>query len=192
MGIVDMNSYGSCQIVMVYMPCFYWNQNSKFLPTCLWKSLRITISITLNSSFFFECFIELSLANPNTIDLLTEITGTLGDIKSYVNFNHDDVIKWENFSRSGPLWGESTGHRRIPFTKASDAELWCFLWYPPEQTVEQAIEMLVIASVVSVVGWSFQQRFNSTAVELQHWGVITSHCFTYMELIVFAIRCWLG
>ena len=28
----------------------------------------------------------------------------------------------------GPLWGESTGHRWIPLTKASDAELWCFLW----------------------------------------------------------------
>ena len=26
-----------------------------------------------------------------------------------------------------PLWGESTGHRWIPLTNASDAELWCFL-----------------------------------------------------------------
>ena len=36
----------------------------------------------------------------------------------------------------GPLWGEST----CPLTKASDAELWCFLWFGPEQTVEQTIE----------------------------------------------------
>ena len=28
----------------------------------------------------------------------------------------------------GPLWGECTGHRWIPLTKASDAELWYFLW----------------------------------------------------------------
>ena len=28
----------------------------------------------------------------------------------------------------GFLWGESTGHRRIPLTKASDGELWCFIW----------------------------------------------------------------
>ena len=27
------------------------------------------------------------------------------------------------------LCGEFTGHRRIPHTKASDAELWCFLWW---------------------------------------------------------------
>ena len=32
------------------------------------------------------------------------------------------------FRVSGPLCGEFTGHRWIPRTKASDAELWCFLW----------------------------------------------------------------
>ena len=32
------------------------------------------------------------------------------------------------------LWGETTGHRWIPLTKASDAVLWCFLWSAPEQT----------------------------------------------------------
>ena len=30
------------------------------------------------------------------------------------------------------LCGEFTGHRWIPRTKASDAELWCFLWSAPE------------------------------------------------------------
>ena len=30
------------------------------------------------------------------------------------------------------LCGEFTGHRWIPRTKASDEELWCFLWYAPE------------------------------------------------------------
>ena len=30
------------------------------------------------------------------------------------------------FLVTGPLWGESTGHRWIPLTKVSDAELWCF------------------------------------------------------------------
>ena len=33
---------------------------------------------------------------------------------------------------TGPLCGEFTGHRWIPLTKASDAELWCFLWSAPE------------------------------------------------------------
>ena len=32
------------------------------------------------------------------------------------------------FCVTGPLCGEFTGHRWIPLTKASDVELWCFLW----------------------------------------------------------------
>ena len=43
----------------------------------------------------------------------------------------DDVIKWRLFHVTGPLCGEFTGHRWIPLTKASDAELWCFLWSAP-------------------------------------------------------------
>ena len=41
----------------------------------------------------------------------------------------DDVIKWKQFNpRYWPLCGEFTGHRWIPLTNPSDAELWCFLW----------------------------------------------------------------
>ena len=37
------------------------------------------------------------------------------------------VIKWKIIRVIVPLWGKSTGPRWIPLTKASDAELWCFL-----------------------------------------------------------------
>ena len=40
------------------------------------------------------------------------------------------------FRVTGHLCGEFTGHRWIPHTKVSDAELWCFLWSVPEQAVE--------------------------------------------------------
>ena len=36
------------------------------------------------------------------------------------------------FRITGPVCGELTGHRWIPRTKTSDAELWCFLWSAPE------------------------------------------------------------
>ena len=39
---------------------------------------------------------------------------------------HNDVIKWKPFPRYWPLRRESIGHQWIPFTKASDAELWLF------------------------------------------------------------------
>ena len=48
------------------------------------------------------------------------------------------------FCVTGPLCWEFTGNRCIPLTKASDAELWCFLWSAPEQTAEKTIETPVI------------------------------------------------
>ena len=55
------------------------------------------------------------------------------------------------FRVTGSLWGESTGDRWIPLTKASDAELKCFLWSAPEQTVEQTIETPVIWDVIALI-----------------------------------------
>ena len=39
------------------------------------------------------------------------------------------------FCVTDPLWGEFTGHRWIPLTKASGAELWCFQ-ATPEKTID--------------------------------------------------------
>ena len=39
---------------------------------------------------------------------------------------HDGVNKWKHFRVAGHLCGECTGHRWIPHTKASEAELWYF------------------------------------------------------------------
>ena len=40
---------------------------------------------------------------------------------------HDDVIKWKHFPRNWPFVRGIDRSRWIPHTKASDAELWCFL-----------------------------------------------------------------
>ena len=58
----------------------------------------------------------------------------------------------------GPLWGEPTGH--------SDTELWCFLWFTPEQTVEQAIEMLGSWDAIALIVASLYCQEHDT----------TSHC----------------
>ena len=39
------------------------------------------------------------------------------------------------FRVTDPFQGEFNGHRWIPLTKASDAELWCFLWFTHERTI---------------------------------------------------------
>ena len=47
----------------------------------------------------------------------------------------------ENIFRvTGSFLEESTGHRWIPLTKASDAKILGFLWSALEQTVDQTIE----------------------------------------------------
>ena len=55
---------------------------------------------------------------------------------SLLNFTAVDQLmipssNGNNFRVTGPLCEEFTGHRWIPLTKASDAELRCFLWSAP-------------------------------------------------------------
>ena len=55
-------------------------------------------------------------------------------------YNKEPVVEnawWRHqiFDVTGHLGVESTGHRWVPLTKGSDAELWCFLCSAPEQTV---------------------------------------------------------
>ena len=61
---------------------------------------------------------------------------------------HDDVIKWKHFPR---YWLFVRGIHRIPLTKASDAELWCFLLSAPEQTVKQKVAAPVIWDAIAVI-----------------------------------------
>ena len=72
--------------------------------------------------------------------------------RNWLGSFHSNMITTSNgniFRVTGPLWGESTSHRWIPLTKAS--ELWCFLWSAPEQTVEQTIERQVIWDVIAPI-----------------------------------------
>ena len=51
----------------------------------------------------------------------------VGTIQVYMMMSSNGNI----FRASGHLCGEFTGHRWIPCIKASDMELWCFLWSAP-------------------------------------------------------------
>ena len=57
----------------------------------------------------------------------------------------------KNYGVTGPVWGESTGDRWIPLTKASEAELRCFLWSAPEQMFKQTIKMSVIWDAIALI-----------------------------------------
>ena len=65
---------------------------------------------------------------------------------------HDDFIKWKNkIDAAGHLCVEFPGGRWIPCTKASDTELWCFLWSAPEWTFESTFVRLVIWDAIAPI-----------------------------------------
>ena len=94
------------------------------------------------------------------------------------NFNsrkciHDDVMEWKHFPRYWPLCGKFTGHQWIPLTKASNVELWCFLWSVPEQTN----------------GWINKRCAHDLRCHRAHYGVIVMwECFLRMSSTLFRLK----
>ena len=89
-----------------------------------------------------------SQMNTNLMIRVTKLTRPLicccqsSHLRSFVRDNHAGSVYMMTSSNrnifrvTGLMWGESIGHLWIPLTKASDVDLWCFLWSAPEQTVE--------------------------------------------------------
>ena len=65
----------------------------------------------------------------------------------------------------------------ISRTKASDAELWSFLWYAPEPTVEQRMETPVIWDAIALI------MALSVSSILTHWGQVTHICVSKLTII---------
>ena len=66
-------------------------------------------------------------------------------------YPHKDVIKWKLFLH---YWPFGRGIHRSPVhfpTKASDAELWCFPWSAPEQTLKQTLETPLIWDAIALI-----------------------------------------
>ena len=90
-----------------------------------------TISLKLHFTEFF-------LINTNGgHEKCTRPFFTLWQTKGYFGQSLMTSSNGNIFRVIGLLCGEFTGHRWIPQTKANDAELWCFLWFALETTVEK-------------------------------------------------------
>ena len=70
---------------------------------------------------------KMSLKKNTVVKLLPHLSGA-----NELILLHDDVIKWKHFPRYWPFVRGIHRPRWIPHTKASDAELWCFIWSAPE------------------------------------------------------------
>ena len=98
------------------------------------------------------------------------------------------------FRVTGPFCGEFTGHRRIPLTKASDAELWCFLWSAP--WINGWVNNRVTGDLSR-----YRDHYNvilkqclvtSSCPLWRHWKELMElycrHCFTYPGPFFFLLR----
>ena len=79
----------------------------------------------------FHCRKHQSSASPTSMSMMTSSYGNI-------------------FRVTGHLCGEFTGHRWIPLTKATDVEIWCFLWSVPEQTIAQTILLRMCGPLLDV------------------------------------------
>ena len=92
------------------------------------SSVELSISGTaFGSAILFSCGERLLLTYSSAYLPVIWEDGDMNHAKV-----HDDVIKWKHFPRYWPFVQEIHRSRWIPRTKASDAELWCFLLSAPE------------------------------------------------------------
>ena len=78
------------------------------------------------------------------------------------------------FRVTDPLCGEFTGHRLIPRTNVSDAELWCFLWSAPW-----------------INGWVNNHEAGDSRRHRAHCDVIVMmliHCVTIVVPVVYLVK----
>ena len=109
-----------------------------------WPSL--SLSTTINAALFFQSsnmWMDLRIDRMQTklvnVHMMTSSNGNI-------------------FRVTGHMCRKFTSHRWISRTKASGAELWCFLWSTPEWTVEQTIMELVIWDAIAPIMTSQQYR----------------------------------
>ena len=108
------------------------------------------------------------------------------------------------FRVTGPLCGEFTGDQWSFRTKASDADLLCFLWSTPEWTFEQTAGVLrrhrvhydatVMMLTRNVRQWDISilnklMHFNRSSKELANFIVVTSHGWHVVSIPRLALLC---
>ena len=90
--------------------------------------------------FLLLVFTQLLMAFDSNVPTTNGGTPILGGLVRASGLNYRRFMMTSSngniFRVTGHLCGKFTGPRWISRTKASDAELWCFLWFTPEWTIE--------------------------------------------------------
>ena len=116
-------------------PCTSMNQlprqsNSAWQPIYSFRFFK-SLSAAMNTSIYSFSHMSQMWVSMSERRIACDV-----HTKKRKSAEHDDVIKWKHFPRHWPFVRGIHRSRWIPRTKASDAELWCFLWSPPEWTIK--------------------------------------------------------
>ena len=105
------------------------------------------------------------------------ITGRLCIIPAYVAMgllcivsHMVDIVMTSSNGNIFRVTGLLCGGQWIPLTRASDAELSCFLWSAPEQTVEQTMEMPVIWVAIALIVMILTIALREFPRDLSHYS----------------------
>ena len=96
---------------------YSWTKSQWFWTKCSMTSHKFVVHVDLD--WFWICALFYIKLEPHSLNAwipAAMMTSSNGSI----------------FRVTGHFCGECTGPRWIPYTKAGDAELWCFLWSAPE------------------------------------------------------------
>ena len=104
-----------------------WHRiDDKPLPKQCWSCFMTPYSVN-RPQWSLVCFSYYRQFSVDSRDSITKPS-----INVVTLATHDDVIKWKHFPHNWPFVRGIRRSRWIPHTKASDAELWCFLWSASE------------------------------------------------------------
>ena len=108
---------------------YHYKWNSSFITIYNFKIYYVTLSIrTITTTKSYCSGFPFFSFKANFAPRVWHIIKTLAPSQYKEKFPlHDDVIKWKHFPRYWPFVRGIHRSRWIPRTKASDAELWCFL-----------------------------------------------------------------
>ena len=120
-------NFASCHICWSLWHVIYWN-NPMFLTlkqvhrnVSWWPSLNRIVSVCPIEITRFPAIIHYKMAWCHLISLHYIVTSS----------------NWNVFSVAGPLWGESTGHRWSPLSKAGDVQFDVFFDIHPNKRLNK-------------------------------------------------------
>ena len=128
----------ACSIINVHQFWFTWYEvdHMMYQLRYMWRSFNK--SIHKQNGWHFQTKVQNIICLPcsNNWYIPRQNKGRFSFVifilPTEANYLHIDVIKWNHIPRYWPFVRGIHRSRWIPRTKASDAELWCFLWSAPE------------------------------------------------------------